>query len=226
MLNLIRKYQYTLMLFIAVIVILAFSVWSGYTGGAAPGSASMMRVYGRDYPQSEFQRLQQTRELGEMLGQFQFTTILSSLDPRFGDPQGRNTIDFLVNLLVLREEAPKLGIQVTDAEIRDWVQALPVFKSDEGEFDPARARQVIRNLGAYGMSQRDINQLAEDVISLKRVTELVGANISAAPSLVESWYSLRSQMLKASVIRIPLKSFEDMIEVSDDEIELTFAEVS
>lgn len=223
MFYLIRKYQYTLMLFIAVIVILAFSVWSGYTGGGAPGSASLLRVYGRDYQRDEYQRLLQTRELAEMLGQFQFTTILASLDPRFGDPQGRNTIDYLVNLLVLREEAPQLGIQVTDEEIRAWVQELPVFQSN-GEFDPALASQVVRNLGAFGMGQREINQLAVDVISLRRLTQLVGGNISAAPSLVESWYAVRNHMLKARVIQIPFSGFEDQVEVGDEEIELAFAE--
>ena len=223
MLNLIRKYQYTLMLFVAVIVILAFSVWSGYTGGAAPGSASLMRVYGRDYPRDEYQRLLQSRELAEMLGQFQFVSILSSLDPRFGDPQGRNTIDYMVNLLVLREEAPKLGIKVTNEEVRNWVQSLPVLQTD-GEFDPARAQQVVRNLGAYGMGQREINQLAVDVISLRRLTELVGGNISAAPNLIDSWYSIRNHTLKASVIQIPFETFEQQVEVSEEEIQRAFEE--
>jgi len=222
MLQLIRKYQYTLMLFVAVIVILAFSVWGGYTGGANPGSASLMRVYGRDYQRDDFQRLTQTRELAEMLGQFQFTTMLASLDPRFVDPQQRNTLDFVVNLVVMREEAPKLGIRVTADEVRDWVQSLAVFQTD-GQFDPAKAQQVLRNLGAFGMGQRDINQLAVDVITLRRLTDLVGSNISAAPELVDSWYSVRSHMLRAQVISLPFESFEAKVEVSDEDVESFFA---
>ena len=222
MLQLIRKYQYTLMLFVAVIVILAFSVWGGYTGGANPQSASLLRVYGRDYQRDDFQRMTQTRELAEMLGQFQFTSMLANLDPRFVDPQQRNTLDFVVNLLVLREEAPKLGIRVTPEEVRDWVQSLPVFQTD-GQFDPAKAQQVLRNLGAFGMGQRDINQLAVDVISLRRLTELIGGNISAAPELVDSWYAVRSHMLRATVIQLPFESFEDKVEVDEEEIESFYA---
>lgn len=221
MLQLIRKYQYTLMLFVAVIVILAFSVWGGYTGGATPGSASMLRVYGRDYQRDDFQRLTQTRELAEMLGQFQFTTMLANIDPRFGDPQQRNTLDFVVNLIVMREEAPKLGIRVTGEEVREWVQSLPVFQTD-GQFDPAKAQQVLRNLGAFGMGQRDINQLAVDVITLRRLTELVGSNISAAPELVDSWYAVRSHMLRAKVVELPFESFEEKVEATDEDIEAFF----
>src|SRR4029077_9093061 len=95
---------------------------------------------------------------------------------------------FAVNLIVLRHEAERLGLEPAQSEIVDVVRGLPIFRGESG-FDTRRYDEVISNLlSPRGLSEAHIEELARAQICLERIKQLLGSAVSLSESESKSDY--------------------------------------
>ena len=61
-----------------------------------------------------------------------------------GFSQNPPQVEFILNLLVLRHEAERLGLRASASEIADVVRKLPAFQGDSG-FDINKFNDLVQN---------------------------------------------------------------------------------
>src|SRR5207247_5482559 len=86
------------------------------------------RIYDRNVSMLEAQQMVRLFNLAQALGMSDF---MQALTPGVQDPNQVYT-QFVLNLLVLRHEATRLGIRPGASEVADVVRALPVFQGESG----------------------------------------------------------------------------------------------
>src|ERR1017187_2774737 len=173
MIRTINKHQRWLMIVIALLAI-PFVFYFNKTDLAAKGSDRFARVYDRNVSMIEARRDGRLFGLAQALGMSDFCDSLA------GGANGRNqneiTAQFILNLIILRHEAARLGIRPTTAEVADFVRDLHVFRGPAG-FDINKYTEFSQNLLApNGLTEAQVEELAGDEISLNRIKQLVPAD--------------------------------------------------
>jgi len=125
---------------------------------------------------------------------------------------------FIVNLIVLRHEAERLGIEPDESEVVNTVKNFPAFQGQSG-FDPAKYDQVERNvLPMFGFTDEQLRELARDELCLKRISEVVVSGVTMPESESKSNYEQLYSKNFVSVVRVHSADFAKDIKPSDDEI--------
>ena len=129
---------------------------------------------------------------------------------------GAQALEQLVNREVLLLEAERLGLAVTDDEVRQAVLEIPAFQS-EGRFIGAdRYRQVLR---ANGYSPESFEDALRTDLLTQKITQVLGQTIYLADAEVEDAY--RRQVERASIryVQMPLARFSEEANASREELE-------
>jgi hypothetical protein len=218
MMKFFRKHRNTLMIVIAVLAI-PFIFYFNKTDFAAHGQGDFGTFHGRTIPMIEAQRYARLYGLATQLGMTDFIRDLT-----FG-AQGENDriYAFIYNLLILRRESERLGIQPTAPERVDFVRNLRVFRGASGAFDVAKYNELSQNfLAPNGLTDDQIEDLARDDIALRRLKDLVAVGVSVPDSETKENYDRAYGRISASVLRLRSADFGKDITVSDDEIKKYF----
>src|ERR1035437_8577904 len=131
MMSLLRKHRNWLMMVIAILAV-PFIFYFNKTDFRG-GSDKFARVYGRDVSILEAQRGARLCNLARDLGMQNLVRSLAS----GANSENELYSQFTLNLIVLRHETARLGIQPTTAEIIDFVRTLRPFRNATG-FDPKK----------------------------------------------------------------------------------------
>jgi len=227
MLEFLRRHHKTFWIVVTAVIIISFTFWGATTkSGAGRGrdvDTAIVTVYGRDYDQAEISRLIRFQNLSYQVGMMDFAIGMERLASRFGF-LGRNfPLDFAVNLIVLREQMDKYGIKVSDAEANEAFRNLPTFRTKEGEFNGALAKQFEDQiLGPMGFHAEDMFDMMRDYVGFRKLQKLVSGNVTENPAISEKSYAERFQSIRAQNIPFAAEDFKKKAQVSDEEISKYF----
>ncbi|NNM34073.1 MAG: hypothetical protein HKO53_13450 [Gemmatimonadetes bacterium] len=134
--------------------------------------------------------------------------------------------DEIVNSLLIQQELERRGIVVTDQEVIDAARfspppellSSPVFQTD-GQFDPQKYQQFVAS--ADNVTLLQLEAYYRDIIPRGKLLRQVASGVYLSES--ELWAAYRDANEMASVRYV---SFDPLTRVSDDQIEVTEAEVS
>ena len=224
MVNLMRKYQQSLMVFVTFIVIICF-VWF-YNSSSNPGDRSDAdiagKAYGRTVTGAEFKRMGRKFQICQMLGLSELWSGLGYM----GNPKSREEMaeNYIWNSFVLRHEADALGIVPTEEEIIDAVQKIPSLMTS-GVYDSAKYNQFVQNgLAPNGFTTEQLEELVADSLRLEKIKTLLGATDKASPGEIRTMYERRNQKTDLSVIRLKLEDFKKEVKVTDEDVQKRFEE--
>jgi parvulin-like peptidyl-prolyl isomerase len=217
MISVIRKYQKSLMVVVAFLTIIAFAFLYNPADPTELGGNIAARVYGKTYTQADVDRIVRGYQLALALGQLDLLQGLGATAP----DQDRAVSDYIWNVIVLRHEAKKLGIQPTENQIADAIRAMPPFQNN-GAFDPARYEEFVTSqLGPRGLTPFSIEEVATDALRLTALQELIGVGATVSPAEVER--ALRYfEAADIQIFRFSLEEFEGSIAVSEDDVRAYF----
>lgn len=211
MLSQIRHIQKGVLIVVCIVIVIAFAfLYSDYEPRGGSGNTSFV-IYGRAYRPKEAQVLANSYKVAMGLGLFEFASSL------FGEQrQDSDITDFVLNLVILREEAKRLGVQPSPGEVKKAIPNLPIFKirSWVGEDD-------IRNniTGPAGFTDANLYQLVKDYLSWQQIRELLAAGIEPIPEEIDRIYIRDFQRISGSVIAFSREEEEKKLEITDKEIE-------
>ncbi len=214
MLETLRKHHYILMLFIAILVCVAFVFFgdSSMPGNKNPDSKPFATLDGVDYYRNDLVQIDNQRSLiGRLLdptNQFaQYTDPLafyansmSRIVRRYGSTS-RDDIDFdfCMNVLTLRAEAKKLGVEVEREDLEKFVQTVGGFQTNR-QFDPAKYETFLASgaLGDKTNTERRLYTALRDVMLFQRVSKLVGGTLAPSPAEINARYAENKQQTTAA----------------------------
>ena len=195
MVNLMRSHQRWLWIVISILVGISFiSFYSNRTQNDAVGTDRVGKIYGRTLTASEIQKTERQVRVAAELG-------LSHLTQReiFG---GGDLLEAAVNDLVIQHEADRLSIYPSDDEVADAEMKLPAFAGPNGQFDPARQKEVMsEQLVPYGFSANQLDELVRQDLQVAKLREIVDATAVVTPLEARHYYERGYAKTEASVIR-------------------------
>src|SRR4030095_13506460 len=140
MMKLLRKHRHWLMIVIAILAIPFVFYFVQQPDYGAMRADRFARIYDRNVSILEAQQMARLFNLAEALGMSDF---VENLVPSVQDPN-QVYVQFILNVLVLRHEAARLGIRPGSSEVADVVRALPVFQGESG-FDLHKFSDFVQN---------------------------------------------------------------------------------
>ncbi|MDP9187410.1 MAG: peptidyl-prolyl cis-trans isomerase [Verrucomicrobiota bacterium] len=213
MIKILRKHRNWLMIVIAILA-LPFCLYFVKSDTSQIRSDEFAKMYGRKVTVMEARRNARLFQLSRLLG---MSDLGDGLAPGSGNDD-QKAVAFIINLIVLRHEAERLGIEPAESEIVEVVKNFPAFHGASG-FDPAKYDDVERGiLPSLGFTDEQLRELARDELCLKRIKEVVASGVSLPESESKSNYEQLYGKNFVSVVRVHSADFLKEIKVSDDDI--------
>lgn len=203
-----------------VIAILAipFVLYFNKTDLGAQGANQFARLYNRSISITEAQRKARLYDLAQALGMSRFCQDLTGgIGPDSNNANELRAV-FAINLIILRHEAERLGIQATPSEIADFVRNVRLFRGPSG-FDQKKYDEFTQNaLAPYGMTEAQIEEIVADHLALDRIKDLVAVGVNVPETETKTQYEHYYGKLFVDVIRVQPVQFAKDIKISDDDI--------
>src|SRR5881628_2407633 len=216
MMKALRKHKDWLMIVIAILAIPFIFYFVQRPDYGAMRSDRFARMYDRNVSMLEAQQMARLLSLAQALGMSEFVRTLTA---GAGLNQNQAAVQFIVNLLVLRHEAGRLGLRPSASEVADVVRKLPAFQGDSG-FDINKFNDLVQNgLAPLGLTEDHIEQLVRDQISLNEIRKLLAAGVSLPKSELDENFQRGYDKLYVSVIRFRGADFDKDIKIMDEDVQ-------
>ena len=214
--KLLRRHKDWLMIVIAILAIPFIFYFVQRPDYGAIRADQFARIYDRNVSTLEAQQMARLLSLAQALGMSDFVGTMTA---GAGFNQNQAAVQFIVNLLVLRHEADRLGLRPTASEIADVVRKLPAFQGDSG-FDINKLNDLVQNgLAPLGLSEEHIEQLVRDRISLNEIQHLLAAGVSLPKSELDENFQRGYDKLYVSVIRFRSADFDKDSKINDEDVQ-------
>lgn len=214
------------MLFVAIIVIIAFTFfYDPDSGGSDTSGLTVFEAGGEKYSQADFEKM---RSLYSIIaprwyrGYGLFTDLEEKLtSERYGSQGAAGRLQaFVYNLSIFRQKAGGLGLDVSNDEIAKEIQNNPAFRSPTGGYDAAAFDNFVSNeLPRFQLAQQDFYDLVRDKIRIDKLSDVLAAAITPSQTEIDTAYSQQNQKIVAYVINDSLEEAKKSIEITDEAIE-------
>jgi len=216
MMKLLRKHRDWLMIVIAILAIPFIFYFVQRPDYGAMRGDQFARIYDRNVSMLEAQQIVRLLSLAQALGMSDFVGTMTA---EAGLNQNQAAVQFIVNLLVIRHEADRLGLRPSASEVADVVRKLPAFQSESG-FDINKFNDLVQNgLAPLGLAEEHIEQLVRDQICLNEIQKLLAAGVSFPKSELDENFQRGYDKLYVSVIRFRSADFDKDIKINEEDIQ-------
>jgi peptidyl-prolyl cis-trans isomerase D len=216
MMKLLRRHKDWLMIVIAILAIPFVFYFVQRPDYGAMRSDRFARIYDRNVSILEAQQIVRLLGLAQALGMSDFVQTLTA---GAGLNQNQIAVQFIVNLLVLRHEAERLGLRPSAPEIADVVRKLPAFQGESG-FDINKFSDFVQHgLGPMGLGEEHIEQLVRDELSLNEIKRLLAAGITVSKGELDENFQRGYDKFYVSVIRFRPTDFDKGVTVNDEDVQ-------
>jgi peptidyl-prolyl cis-trans isomerase D len=210
MLRFLRKYSNSAGIKILYAVLAAlFVVWGvGAVGGERVDIVA--RVHGEDITKRELDRTTAVlqRRYEEMFKDRFSAELARSLDLR------SRALDQLIEQALIRDEAERLGITVTDNELVDTITRLPELQ-DNGRFNRERLESFLRE-------QRDRGEFEDELrrsILFQRLQSLVSDGVQVTDAEIEERYKLDHDQVNLAFVRVSAVEQAKTVTLTDEDLQ-------
>jgi peptidyl-prolyl cis-trans isomerase D len=216
MMKALRRHKDWLMIVIAVLAIPFIFYFVRTPDYGRMGSDQFTRMYDRNVSMLEAQQIARLLNLAQALGMSDFVQTLAG---GAGLDQNQVAVQFIINLLVLRHEAERLGLRPGASEIADVVRKLPAFQGESG-FDMNKFSDFVRNgLGPMGLGEEHIERLVRDELCVNEIKKLLATGISISKGELEENFQRGYDKFYVNVIRFHSADFDKDIKITDEDVQ-------
>jgi peptidyl-prolyl cis-trans isomerase D len=127
---------------------------------------------------------------------------------------GQRALDDLVTEMLLKREAGRLGLQVTDDEVREAILDIPTFQ-DGARFDRTRYLNALR---ASRLTPAEFEESQREALLVTKLEGLLTDGLTASDQEVRDLYTLESEKVDISFVKVPFSQFKDASPISDTEV--------
>lgn len=188
-----------------------FVLWGVGSVGEGGGNV-VARVNGENIDPLEFERTYRNMQrFYASIYKDQLTPeVLQALNLR------ARTVDQLITVSLLRQEAERLGLMATDAEVRNAISSTAAFQVD-GVFDKdlylrtLRAQEVPLTAAEYEESQR------EDIV-VSKLRDLVTAGVQVNEADVRDRFEYENEKVALHYVKLEPSQFTDKVELKEEDV--------
>ena len=127
---------------------------------------------------------------------------------------GQRALDDLVTEMLLKREASRLGLQVTDDEVRETILDIPAFQ-EGARFDRTRYLNALR---ASRLTPAEFEESQRETLLVTKLEGLITDGLTVSDREVQNLYDLDNEKVDLHFVKVPFASFKDASTVSDTEV--------
>ena len=206
------------------IVVLAFVFlyvpgFMDQSGGVGMPNEVLARVGDREILRFDFQQLyaRQLQQYRQQLGGNISEELIRSLG------LDRQVLQQMIDGYAALDEATRLGIEVSDAEVRGRILTIPAFQMDGQFIGETQYRQLL----AAQRPPIDPARFEEDIrneIMLQRLQEAITGWVHVSDAEVETEHRRRNEKVRVDVVAFRETDFREGLEATEEDIAAQFAE--
>ena len=189
----------------------SYLVTGSNNAAAKVGDSQISRTEFEQEYQNERNRMQ--AQLGDY-----FSNLLG--DPAYVASFRKSVLDRMINNLLVEQQAEKLGLRVSDDQVRQQLLAIPAFQKD-GKFDQELYQSALRRVGFTPDSFAEY--LRQDLVRNQLMSALQGSAFSLKGE-VDQQAALINQTRDVRTITLKTADFAKKVKLSDDEINQYYKE--
>jgi peptidyl-prolyl cis-trans isomerase D len=126
----------------------------------------------------------------------------------------------LITQRLISQEAKRIGLDVTEQEIRERILSYPAFQF-RGQFDESRYRTVLLN---NRMTPEDFEEVLAEEILQEKVRQFLTTFLPVTEQEVLDLYTFANQKVKVSLAQFNPERFKDRVEMEEAALEAYFEE--
>lgn len=214
----LKSLSWILWLVVAAFVLLVFFEWGGVNQMQGPAANEVAATVGDE-----------TITRGEL--QQQYRTLERYYEQALGDRFNRDmakrlnlpiqALNQLIEQKILLQEAHRVGLQVTQSEIREVILSYPAFKGADGRFIGQEQYQAI--LRSNRLTAEDFEASVGRDVLLRKLDAVLAGTAYVPDGAVEAAYREQAEQAQIRFLQLPMGEMTE-VEVSDAEVEAYFAE--
>lgn len=120
---------------------------------------------------------------------------------------------------LLMKEADRLGIQVTDADVRQYIFAQPFFRDERGMFSTDQYRAVLANIN---QKPEEFEESVREDIKVQRARDAIRTMVTVSKAEVRENYKTENEKLVLDYVMFRPTDFEADVQVSVSEMQARF----
>ena len=217
MLETLRKHHYVFMCIVAVVVIVAFTFLYDPNREARPGSGPLISMSGEKYDATELTQINsQSGMIRQLMGLadradmmalysdpvIKYAQSMSGVVRRYQSVSRRENeldIDFIMNVIILRQQAEKMGVSVGREDLEKFVQTIAPFQT-AGQFNGERYEAFLNSgvLGDRAATERRLYTMLRDVMIYQKLDQLIGGAYPPSKAEVDFIYAQQHEKVTAA----------------------------
>ncbi len=218
----IRKYNGLIILGLVVIGLGLVLTMQSSPKSSLTGGNPYIKIDGKTYTDKEFEKygLDSMDVIQSMArsGDFDLFQFLIGLTSR-AQTRDQQAEQFFIGRMLIRNARKDFGVQCSEEEITGFIKNLRTFSGPDQEFDPEAYKMFLdRGIGRMGMTERDLRELAADIIAFEKISEVVGSGLLPYEEAIAHKLALDSQSITGSIAQIEIEPFEKIVEPTDQEL--------
>jgi peptidyl-prolyl cis-trans isomerase D len=202
---------------VIIVFVLALFLDFGDSFQGGGNKATAATVGSESVTLEEFQRAH--RNLESMYRQVYGDQFTPEMQQQMGLPL--QALNGAVNQKILKLEARRLGLAVTDAEVRDRILQESVFKDEQGRFVGEERYVEILQRGQLTPAAFE-SEIREELL-LKKLTDALSANLYVSEDEVQRAYRDQVERAKIRYLQLPRARFTAEAQVPPAELATYFA---
>jgi peptidyl-prolyl cis-trans isomerase D len=195
----LKNLAWILWVIIALFVLALAVEFGGNVRQAAQGVAAT--VGGDQVTTQEFQRAY--KNLDTRLRQVYGDQLTPEMAKQMRLPL--RALDQVISQKILLAEARRLGLSVSDAEVRDQILAIPGLKDDQGNF--IGQDEYVRRLQAAQISPADFERELHDELLMDKLNTALAANLYVSEDEIKKAYRDQVEKAKIRYLQVPRARF-------------------
>jgi peptidyl-prolyl cis-trans isomerase D len=212
----IKYLSWVLWAVIALFVLFVFVDFGSGLGQQQQAGTTAARVGDETVTVAEFQR--QYQELESMYRQIYGEQFTPEVAQQLRLPI--QALDRAVNQKILLGEAERLGLKVSDSELRDYILGQTVFQDDQGNFIGEEKYSQILQANRYTVPRFEAE--SRDQILLQKLASVLQANLYVSDDEVERSYRNEVEKAKIRYLQLPRNRFLQGVEIPQNELAAYF----
>jgi peptidyl-prolyl cis-trans isomerase D len=214
LLSLMRKHAKSYLIkFLIAIIAIVFIFYFGYSFQSGRGTKVAV-VNGEPITGVEYRKA-----YGEML---------SALQRQYGNMWSDSLVEVfnlkeralqgLIDERLMSQEARRIGLRVTEDEVRSEIMAYPAFQY-QGRFDERRYRAVLEQ---NRMSPEDFEATVAQVLLKDKVSQFLTAFLPVTEQEVREYYTYTNEQTRIRFVTLTPEAFRLSVELEDGDLEAYF----
>ncbi len=236
MLDFLRKHTIVIMAAMALVFVGLMFIGGDVQGGSLSGlfKKAYVSVDGRSYGDKDYARMgvqglstahSLPYSFGSLVNEYFVNPtsvaeleIINSIYSRL--KTNNHYAVFLAYRGIIRREAVRLGLNPSQEEVDAAIKEMPEFANDKGEFDVAKYQEFITMRGDMAQKSQEelLRGLMEDTISLARIKEVLGSQITVDPDFAQAVAESTFQQVTVNTAFLNKQAFRPKSDPGEDEI--------